>query len=64
MLSRKDLMNIRQINATVETFFVYAAMTNALTVTAMIVADNLGITDPEVAMTFNLWVYRAYHLLG
>jgi len=57
-------MNVRQINATVETFFVYAAMTNALTVTAMIVADNLGITDPEVAMTFNLWVYRAYHLLG
>jgi hypothetical protein len=64
MLSHKGLMNVRQINATVETFFVYAAMTNALTVTAMIVADNLGITDPEVAMTFNLWVYRAYHLLG
>jgi hypothetical protein len=39
-------------------------MTSVLTVTAMIIADNLGITDPEVVMTFNLWVYRAYHLLG
>jgi hypothetical protein len=64
MLGHNGLMNIRQIKVTVETFFVHAAMTNALTVTAMIVADNLGITDPEVAMTFNLWIYRAYHLLG
>ena len=39
-------------------------MTTALSVTAMIIADNLGITDPDVAMTFNLWIYRAYHWLG
>jgi hypothetical protein len=39
-------------------------MTNALTVTGMVVADNLGITDPDVVMTFNLWIYRVYHWLG
>ena len=44
--------------------FANATMTNALTVTAMIVADNIGATDPEVVMTFNLWMYRAYFWLG
>jgi hypothetical protein len=39
-------------------------MTTPLTVTAMIVADNLGITDPEVAMTFNLWAYRVFFWLA
>jgi hypothetical protein len=39
-------------------------MTSVLTVTAMIIADNLGITDPDVVMTFNLWAYRFYHLFG
>jgi hypothetical protein len=39
-------------------------MTSALTVTGMIVCDNLGMTDPDVVMTFNLWIGRIYHWLG
>jgi hypothetical protein len=35
-----------------------------LSVTATIIADNPGITDPEVVMTCNLWIHRAVHGIG